>query len=259
MIDLINVTNHALLSKEEEATASKETLIKSNLKLVVSIAKKYMGRGLELSDLIQEGNIGLIKGVERFDPSKGYRVSTYVTWWVKQAIAQAISNQSRTIRLPVYLNDLLSKYFSVKSSLTKKLNRDPSLQEISEALELPIEKLQELLEAIGTPVSLDQPVGEGSPLSSILEDSAVVSPLEEMVSDQLKDIISQCIQDLPERDQTIVKMRFGFEEHECHTLEEIGKALEITRERVRQLEDKILAKLLKSSNSSNLKSFNEAS
>ncbi|MBQ1756920.1 MAG: RNA polymerase sigma factor RpoD, partial [Erysipelotrichaceae bacterium] len=259
----------ALLEKNEEykqqedyqlkAQEAKEILTSSNLRLVVAIAKKYVGRGLLFLDLIQEGNMGLVKAVEKFEPSKGFKFSTYATWWIRQAITRAIADQARTIRIPVHMVETINKLTRVQRQLVQELGREPSAEEISDKLggTLSPEKVREIQKIALDPVSLETPIGEedDSHLGDFIEDKDALSPDEYATRQLLKDEINSVLQLLTERERKVLQLRFGLIDGRTRTLEEVGKEFNVTRERIRQIEAKALRKLKHPTKSKRLKDF----
>jgi RNA polymerase primary sigma factor len=245
-------SKHKLLTKEEEfkladdktSQQSKNALIKSNLKLVMSIANKYQGRGLELEDLIQEGNIGLMKAVEKFDTSKDLRFSTYATWWIKQSILQAISDQSKMIRIPTYLNEIIREIKETKKLLENKFGGEPTAKMIADHMNVPEEKVCEILSAIAEPTSIETPIDEKLTLESTLVDDSI-SILEQMVKQETNELLLNFLAILNEKERFIIEKRFGISQEKTYTLEEVGQLLTITSERVRQLEARALQKITK--------------
>lgn len=259
----------SLLSSEEEMDISKRValddkeakriLAESNLRLVVSIAKRYVGRGLLFLDLIQEGNIGLMKAVEKFDYDKGYKFSTYATWWIRQAITRALADQARTIRVPVHMVETINKMSRVQRQLTLELNREPSEEEIAKKMGVGVDKVREVLKISQEPVSLETPIGEedDSHLGDFLKDESSLSPEEYTENEILKEEIKEVLMSLQAREQEVLELRFGLIDGTCHTLEEVGKKFNVTRERIRQIEAKALRKLRHPSRAKKLKDFLE--
>ena len=258
-ISLLSLDEELELSKRvaEGDVEAKNKLAESNLRLVVSIAKRYVGRNLAFLDLIQEGNMGLMKAVDKFDASKGYKFSTYATWWIRQAITRAIADQAKTIRVPVHMVETINKLKRAQRQLTLELNREPTEEEIAAKMNIPVDKIREIIKIDVDPISLEKPTreDEDSCVADFIKDESNMSPEEYAINSKLKDEIAEVLLTLTEREEQVLRLRFGLEDGTCRTLEEVGNMFGVTRERIRQIEAKALRKLRHPSRSKKLKDY----
>lgn len=260
-VPLLNAQEEVALALliEQGDQEAKQRLAEANVRLVVSIAKRYVGRGMQFLDLIQEGNMGLMKAVEKFDYQKGFKFSTYATWWIRQAITRAIADQARTIRIPVHMVETINKLIRIQRQLLQDLGREPTPEEIGAEMDLPTEKVREILKIAQEPVSLETPIGEedDSHLGDFIEDQDATSPAEHAAYELLKEQLEDVLDTLTDREENVLRLRFGLDDGRTRTLEEVGKVFGVTRERIRQIEAKALRKLRHPSRSKQLKDFLE--
>ncbi|MBT8426426.1 MAG: RNA polymerase sigma factor RpoD, partial [Erythrobacter sp.] len=256
-ISEIKEINRQMSIGEAKARRAKKEMVEANLRLVISIAKKYTNRGLQFLDLIQEGNIGLMKAVDKFEYRRGYKFSTYATWWIRQAITRSIADQARTIRIPVHMIETINKLNRISRTMLQEMGREPTPEELAERMEMPEEKVRKVLKIAKEPISMETPIGddEDSHLGDFIEDPVVSSPVDSATSSGLKETTGEVLAGLTPREAKVLRMRFGIDMNTDHTLEEVGKQFDVTRERIRQIEAKALRKLRHPSRSDQLRSF----
>ena len=258
-IEQIKDINRRMSIGEAKARRAKKEMVEANLRLVISIAKKYTNRGLQFLDLIQEGNIGLMKAVDKFEYRRGYKFSTYATWWIRQAITRSIADQARTIRIPVHMIETINKLNRISRQMLQEIGREPTPEELSERMQMPEDKIRKVLKIAKEPISMETPVGddEDSHLGDFIEDTALEQPLDAATSESLRSATRDILSGLTPREAKVLRMRFGIDMNTDHTLEEVGKQFDVTRERIRQIEAKALRKLRHPSRSDVLRSFLE--
>ena len=261
-INDIKEINREVSIGEAKARRAKKEMVEANLRLVISIAKKYTNRGLQFLDLIQEGNIGLMKAVDKFEYRRGYKFSTYATWWIRQAITRSIADQARTIRIPVHMIETINKLNRISRQMLQEMGREPTPEELAVRMEMPEDKVRKVLKIAKEPISMETPIGddEDSHLGDFIEDTSVTSPIDQATNESLKETTHSVLAQLTPREAKVLRMRFGIDMNTDHTLEEVGKQFDVTRERIRQIEAKALRKLRHPSRSERLRSFldNEA-
>ena len=258
-VQQIKDINRSMSVGEAKARRAKKEMVEANLRLVISIAKKYTNRGLQFLDLIQEGNIGLMKAVDKFEYRRGYKFSTYATWWIRQAITRSIADQARTIRIPVHMIETINKLNRISRKLLQEMGREATPEELAEAMDMPEDKIRKVLKIAKEPISMETPIGddEDSHLGDFIEDSNIMSPIESATTSSLSEVTREVLSSLTSREAKVLRMRFGIDMNTDHTLEEVGKQFDVTRERIRQIEAKALRKLRHPSRSDMLRSFLE--